>query len=151
MKLEERNNNMLRVVLDTNVIVSMLIGKSGTLNKIYQALEKGIFDIVISDEILEEYRQVLSRDVIRRYTKLSLDEINAFLSDLYKESIKIPQPNTMKVVKKDKSDDKFVSCALEGKAHFLVTGNVKHFQELYGNYEGCKICTPSEFWQDIEF
>ena len=110
-----------RVVLDTNVLISALLfgGLPGRLVPLWQRRE---IVLLFSPEVLKEYIKVLS------YPKFGLDEeeIKSILREEvlpYFDPVKPVTP--VEVVGEDPSDDKFLSLAVDGKAKFLVSGDLR--------------------------
>jgi hypothetical protein len=110
-----------RVVLDTNVLISALLfgGLPGRLVPLWQRRE---IVLLVSPEVLKEYIKVLS------YPKFGLDEeeIKSILREEvlpYFDPVKPVTP--VEVVGEDPSDDKFLSLAVDGKAKFLVSGDLR--------------------------
>jgi hypothetical protein len=109
-----------RVVLDTNVLISALLfgGLPGRLVPLWQRRE---IVLLVSPEVLKEYIKVLS------YPKFGLDEeeIKSILREEvlpYFDPVKPVTP--VEVVREDPSNDKFLSLAVDGKAKFLVSGDI---------------------------
>ncbi|WP_288958387.1 putative toxin-antitoxin system toxin component, PIN family [uncultured Treponema sp.] len=133
-------------ILDTNVIVSALISdprkKTPSLETLSVVLyQKNKITLVYSDEILEEYKEVLSRPVFG----LSKKRIGKFINDLKKKAIKMERiQNNEKFLFPDKDDIVFYEITLSAKSKtssFLITGNLKHYpREEF-------VVTPSEFIQ----
>lgn len=125
---------MLRVVLDTNVLVSALIsdGKSREL------LKMGIvkqYAIVISDLILKELALVLSRPKF----KTSQDEVQRVIVALMRTAEVVNVTSKLKAVKEDPKDDMIVDTAYDGNANMIVTGD-SHLLAL-NEYREIKIVT----------
>ncbi|MBI2937301.1 MAG: putative toxin-antitoxin system toxin component, PIN family [Thaumarchaeota archaeon] len=109
---------LLRVVLDTNVLVSALIATG----KPRDLLAKGIageFTLVTSRPMLNELILVLRRTKF----KTSEDEIHKVVSALIQSSELVPTKSEFKVVMKDPSDDIIVITAHDGQADIIVTGD----------------------------
>ena len=109
----------VRVVLDTNVIVSALIHGKRT-GRIVSLWKNGRIQLLVSRDILKEYYRVFS------YPKFQLTEadIRYLVEDgflAYAETVAVSHVEA--VVGLDPSDDKFLACAHYGKAHYLVSGD----------------------------
>jgi len=109
----------VRVVLDTNALVSCLLfgGVAGKLRELWRA--SAIVPLV-SRETFDEFRRVL------HYPKfgLSADEIRFLVEDECLPFFDVVEPTSeAAAVCKDPDDDKFISCAVAGKAEYLVTGD----------------------------
>ena len=125
---------MLRVVLDTNVLVSAMISNG----KPRELLRKGIdnqFSIVTSDLILKELATVLRRPKF----KTSEDEIHRIILAIIWSSEITNVKTKFKAVKEDPKDDMVVNTAYDGHADIIVTGD-KHLLEME-NFRGIKIIT----------
>ena len=129
----------MRVVLDTNVLVSALLF-TGVTSELVPLWHKGTIAVLISREILEEYLRVLA------YPKFQLSE--GEIKDLIQEEL-LPFVQVIKpgirvhVVKRDPSDNKFLECAIAGKADVLVSGD-KDLLALR-HYRRIRIQTPAHF------
>lgn len=135
---------MLRAVLDANVVISALIQPKGLSGQILtRLLEHHAFTLVLSAEILEEIRRSLTYPKVRRYIRLSKEDLDAWLVSL--ELIAEPVEGRLRVdvVVEDQNDNKYIEAALEGHAQFLVTGD-KHLLSVNA-YEDIQIVTPRAF------
>lgn len=131
---------MLRVVYDTNVIVSAAL-KPGSLpaSLVAFAMAREV-RLFLSPEILGEYDSVLKRPKFR----LDPKAVESFLRDLRKAAIRV-RPSHKVSRAPDELDNRFLECSLEARADYLVTGNKKHFP--FSEFEGTKIVSPAEFAQ----
>jgi uncharacterized protein len=119
----------MRVVLDTNIVVSALISTAGPPARLIDAAVEGIITPVLDTRILAEYEEVTSRARFVRLfdAKLArallgrLRELGAFLDNVPRYEGELP----------DDSDRPFVEVALAGGA-LLVTGNMRHFPASTG-------------------
>jgi hypothetical protein len=138
----------MRVVLDTNVVVSGVIKEEGPpgqiLSRLFQARQ---YISVTSLEILAEIREVLQRPKIRRYHGWTDEEIDAFVTFLYAESDVTEGTLTVKVAR-DPQDNKFLACASEGNADYLVSGDDDLLQiEVF---ERTQIVRPRVFLETLQ-
>ena len=129
----------VKVVVDTNVLVSALLfgGKPGKLIPLWQ---RGKIRPLASKEIIEEYLRVFTYPKF----KLAEEDVNFLLYNEILPHVKIidVQPGP-RIIKKDPEDDKFIRCALVGKAKRIISGD-QHLLAL-GTYQKIKILTPSDF------
>jgi putative PIN family toxin of toxin-antitoxin system len=129
----------LKVVVDTNVLVSALLF-GGTPGRLIVLWQKGAIKPLASKEIIDEYLRVLTYPKF----KLSEEEINFLLYQQILPYFDVidahPGPG---IIKKDPEDDKFISCALAGKAKFIISGD----QHLLASksYRKIKILSPADF------
>lgn len=114
------------VVIDTNVLVSALLSKNqsaATVQVILQLIS-GRITPVYSNEIIAEYREVLSR----KKFKFPVEQINYLLNAIEKFGILVT-PSPTGVILPDRKDLPFYEVVMEKRSEnaYLVTGNQKHF------------------------
>jgi len=126
-----------KIVLDTNIFISGIFWK-GDSYKILQLWRDGKIQSVISLDTLEELYRVLSKFKIH----LSEDIINKHIS-LIRESSIIVEPEERFFIVDDPSDNKFIDCAVAGKADYIIT-NDKHLLKI-GRFRDISILTPEKF------
>lgn len=133
----------MRVVLDTNIVVSRFLTPHGRVARIVDLWEQGALDLLTSEVILSEYLRVLNYPRLRpvhRLTDAQLAEIDGAL----REFTELVEPDeTPAVVQEDPDDDHFLACAASGGADCLVTGD-PHLLKL-GSYSGIPILSPADF------
>lgn len=117
----------MRVVLDTNVLVSALLKRHGNEALVLTATLGGTFELVVSPAVLAEYDLVLPRP---RFG-FSPAEVRATLAAL-RHAGHLVHPTKTVAKSPDDSDNRFLECAEAGQAEYLVTGNVKHFPAKWG-------------------
>ena len=113
------------VVIDTNVIVSSFLQPGSIPNQVVNAAIEGLVTPLVSDEILIEYRDVLTRN------KFKIDEetLNEFFEDFNQIAIHLDRTISDETFI-DEDDIVFYEVALTGKKEketYLITGNKKHF------------------------
>jgi len=131
----------MRVVLDANVLVSALIVKQGKPAQILRQV--GTFELITSQEILAETERVLHYERIQKRYQLSDEDINTYVQHLREVSKIVLIKTQIEVIKEDPDDDKFLACALDAGADYIISGN-SHLTGL-GKYQGIPILTPAEF------
>jgi uncharacterized protein len=130
---------MIRVVLDTNVLVSAILLK-GRLSMFQELWKDGTLSPLLSRETFQEFKTVLG------YPKFSLsaDEITAIIEDEilpYFEVIVIKEK--IEGVCRDPNDDMFLAVAVNAQAPYVVTGD-KDLLALR-RYKSIAIVTPQEY------
>ena len=112
---------MIRVVLDTNVIVSGTISTTGAPRAILDRWADGAFELVVSPALLAELAEVLRRSKIRRY--VSAEDAEELVSWLRRDAvISDDEPVTVRVAP-DPSDDFLIALARRSAASVLVSGD----------------------------
>lgn len=128
----------MKVVLDTNVVVSGLISPFGAPGEIVRMVASGVLELCYDARVLSEYRSVLLRQ------KFSFDQ--AHVEDLLGRIEAYGHVTTGKLLAKrlsDSDDEPFLEIALGGEAHCLVTGNLKHYPAE--KRQGMRVVSPTEF------
>lgn len=127
----------MRIVLDTNVVVSSLWG--GPPKSVMNACRRGRVKLLLSRPILEEYFTVLSRFEIEED---DMDLFESLFTDPRRTEMVSPSLS-IRAVKEDPSDDKFLECAVSGRAEGIVSGD-RHLLAL-GEFRGIPIMSPRRF------
>lgn len=137
---------MLRVVLDTNQFVSALLNPEGPAFEILKAsgLEgEQKYELVISDEILSEFRKVLSYPRIRKLHKWSKEKVEIFIT-LLKEIAHIDESQSReRIVFEDPDDDKFFHLAIKTGAQYIVSRDI-HLLNVK-EFRGVRVLKPEVF------
>jgi putative PIN family toxin of toxin-antitoxin system len=128
----------LKIVLDTNVFISGVFF-SGPPYQILKAWRDGRLQLLLSEEILEEYHLV-GELLSDEYPHVDLRPFLELLT--INTELVMPQklPNQ---VCDDLDDDKFIACALAGKSKIIISGD-KHLLRVFG-YKGIKVLRPRKF------
>ena len=127
----------VRVVLDTNVLISGLWTPDGLEAQVVKLAMEGRIALCCSREIWAEYRDVLSRDKF-----LALRERAADLLDgLERRAVWVAGGERVSVAS-DEDDNRFLECAMAAGAACLVTGNQKHYPAEWG---ATKVVNAREF------
>ena len=132
----------MKVVIDTNVFVSSVFG--GLPRQVIQLWFEGRITLCLSEPIVTEYQRVLREiGAVGEAEERAL--IEAFASG--EGVLYTGDPSPIEGVSPDPDDDKFLECALELGAKFLVSGN-SGLPEL-GSYMGIPILTPQKFLEQV--
>jgi putative PIN family toxin of toxin-antitoxin system len=108
---------MLRVVVDTNVLVSSFI-KPGKARRLVSKLLEGHI-VVLSSKMLAELADVLTRDKFGA----SSSQVDRYLSTLISAAKIVEDSRRFSVVSEDPDDDVVLNTAYTGKAGYIVTGD----------------------------
>ena len=132
-----------RAVLDTNVLVSGLIGIQGPPRQILDAWLDGRFTLITSLHQVAESDHVLSYPRIAVRLSLKDAELELILAALLAEAELNPGRLRLPGVTRDAKDDPLVACAVEGRADCVVSGD-RDVLDL-GEYEGVRMVSPRQF------
>ena len=129
----------MRIVVDTNVIASAIYfgGKPYELLKLI--MEERI-SAIASKDIVEEYEEILAR-LQQKFPKLGK---SVPFHEIVGKLIVINVSSDIHVCR-DPDDDKFISCAVDGKCIYIVSGDNDLL--ALNNYEGIEIITVAQFFE----
>ena len=132
----------MRIVIDTNVIVSGLMFQNGNEARLLTLLEERRVTACVTPKILAEYAEVIARP------KLRIDESTrvAILDYLHTNGLLLTPIHRL-ALSPDESDNRFLECAEAAAAEFLVTGNKRHFPARHGQ---TKIVNAREFLEAFD-
>ena len=127
----------MKILIDTNILISALFFGKFPKEFLNEVLE-GNFEICINDKIFSEYEKTIAKKISK---KKVLNEIlyEKFLAEVrYFESI-----SDLKICR-DPDDDKFINCAIDAKAIYIVSGDNDLL--TIKNFAGIEIVTAREFY-----
>ena len=132
----------MRVVFDTNVVISGLLWK-GTTKTLFDFVDRGSVTLCLTPLAVEEVERVLRYPKIFKQLRthgVAPEEVVAYL---VKHSLLFPDVHVVRVVAEDPSDDVFLNCAFVSGATWIVSGD-QHLLRI-GVYRGTRIVTPRQF------
>jgi uncharacterized protein len=130
----------LRIILDTNILISALIVPGGAPSYLYQCWRRGRFTLISSEEQLEEFRRVSRYPRLERF----LDPATAgAMVNAVRALAVLTGPLPRVEASPDPADNFLLAMAVAGKADYLVTGDGKHLLSL-GRHGGARIVRPRE-------
>ena len=117
----------MRVVLDTNILISACWTPGGLEAQLISMVSQGELVAFVSTAVLAEYREVLFRP---KFTALrvSADDLLRMLST---QALVITTAGTLSIAS-DEDDNRFLECAVAAGAQYLITGNLRHYPPQYG-------------------
>ncbi len=132
---------MVKVVLDTNVVVSSMLVQEGSPASIFRKLALGDINNFTTHEIIEEIKEVLARPRILK--RISLAESEFVLHSFEELSEKVYPEISLDEIKDDPDDNKILECAIASTADYIISGDA-HLLKLR-EFRGIKIVSPAEF------
>ena len=138
---------MMRVVIDANVFVSAALKPHSKPAQIIDLVKEGKIALVLSHAILEEIRQVFRYPKIRKELRLTVREIDQALAEIAAGAVLTPGNLKFEAVKDDPEDNRYVECAVEGQADYIISGD-HHLTRLKA-FQGIKIINPATFLELI--
>ena len=112
-----------RIVLDTNCLIAIL-SRKGNYFPVWQGLHQGKYILCVSNDILEEYEEILS---MKTNATIASNVIQAIINSPFVEFI--DTYFHFHLIEQDKDDNKFVDCAIAANAQYIVSEDT-HFKHL---------------------
>lgn len=117
----------MRVVLDTNILLSALMVRDTPPDRLYEEWRHGRFELVSTDRQIEELRQVVRRPFFQ--ARLKASEVGRMVNDLRRLAVMIDAlPRVSR--SPDPADDYLLALCEAARADFLVTGDKSHLLAL---------------------
>ena len=127
----------MRIVVDTNVIISGVFF-GGAPGEVLKAIVSNKVTACATKQIVEEYIEIVNEIISRKQGKLN----NTILLTLI-ESLEMIKPKAHIEISRDPDDDKFIECAKDADALYIVSGDKDLL--VIKQYENIKIITAKEF------
>lgn len=135
---------MLKAVLDTNIFISSLLNKNGAPARLLDLWRDGKYLLLSSPPILGEIKAVLELPRIKTKYCLNDLDIQKLLNLIEMDAILVPGiTDAGDVIPDDPSDHIFLSCAIEGNADAIVSGD-RHLLNLK-KFRGIPVIPINEF------
>jgi len=126
-----------KIVFDTNVLISATLwGNSVAQKFLFKCIRENV-QIFSSQEIIEEYKEILARDFDYKE-----QEIGEILEKVLQFVILVIPSKKIDIIKEDADDNKIIECAVESDAEYIISYD-KHLLKLK-EYLGIKIVRPEE-------
>ncbi len=129
---------MLKVVIDTNIFISGVLVEGGNPSLIIKSWKRTQkYQLFVTEEIIQETLRVMQR--LNVHPEIITDWDKA----IRKNAISVVPTRKIEAIKEDPSDNKFLECALEVRADYIVSGD-NHLKGLK-EFQGIKIVSAKEF------
>jgi len=129
----------MRIVLDSNILL-VAIGKTSRYRPIWKAFINGRYDLIVSDEIIFEYEEILQQRASPGASEIVMDIFIESSNVVYQQIY-----YSWNAIKQDPDDNKFFDVAVAGNADYLVT-NDAHFNILEQlSFPKVKVIGANEF------
>lgn len=132
---------MIHVVLDTNIVVSAMLRSGGLPEAVLNLALNRIVQMCISEPVLAEYKEVLSRSRLG----IPPQKVATAIARIRETSLLVSPSKPVRACS-DPDDDIFLECAQAANADYLVTGNAADFPELWGKTQ---IITARKFLEKV--
>ena len=133
----------MRIVLDANQFVSALLKPGSNPDLIMRLVRREKVLLLLSDAICAELLRVLTYPKILNRLNRSEESLSEFIDKLRAVAVVIPGAVKLPPLQSDPSDTKYLECAFEGKADFIISGD-HHLTDL-NTFQKIRVVAPSTF------
>ena len=116
----EEGQHVPRVTIDTNIFFRSFHRKDNVANRLLSLWRNSQFVLVLSQAILDEVREVLLRQHYMERYSYTEQEVNILINELTHRASIVDVPDSYKLCR-DPDDDRFIDCAIYGRARFLLS------------------------------
>lgn len=127
----------MKIIIDTNVVISGAFF-GGYPRKVIEAVASREVSACATAEIIDEYLEIVDEMIERKQGHLRRDILDPFLTQT-----ELIEARSSVSVSRDPDDDKFIACAIDAKAVYIVSGD-KDLLDIE-RYEGIEIITAADF------
>ena len=127
----------MKIVIDTNIVISGIFF-GGYSREILKAVTKEKFEAYATNEIIIEYYKTVNDMIERKQGNLDISALQKF-----SRNIRIVYPSSNINICRDPDDDKFIECAVDAKALYIISGD-KDLLTIK-NYDEVEIITAKDF------
>ena len=118
-----RQQHIVKIVIDANLFASALIKPNSNPGKILSLVERNEVELVLSPAIIREVKRILLYPKIQKYHRKTSQEIDVYFDDLLMFAWIVEGEKVVDIIKDDPADNKYLACADEGEADFIVSGD----------------------------
>jgi len=133
----------VKIVVDANIFASGLIKPKSNPGKILDLIKLNQVELVLSPGIIKEIKRILLYPKIAKYHHRTPLEIDAYFDDLLMFAWIVEGKQPVDVIKDDPTDNKYLACAHEAEADYIVSGD-HHLLDLK-TYKGIEIIQAKTF------
>ncbi len=127
----------MKIVVDTNVIISGVFF-GGAPEQVLKAIVSSKVTACATTDIIDEYVEIIDEMISRKQGKINRNILMPLIN-----SIEMIEPKTHIEISRDPDDDKFIECAKDADALYIVSGDKDLL--VIENYEGIQIITAKGF------
>ena len=130
----------MKIIIDTNVVISGTFF-GGYPRKIIEAVVNDKVSAYASKSIINEYKEIVDEMISMKQGKLNKNILDPFIQKLI-----IIKPTSKIKLSRDKDDDKFIECAIDAKASYIVSGD-KDLLDIK-KHKNVEIVTAKRFYDN---
>ena len=128
----------MKIVIDTNVVISGTFF-GGFPRKILEAVVNNKVDAYANTKIIKEYSYIVKEMIVDKGGKIDENILSPFI-----EKLNLVNPVSKIKISRDKDDDKFIECAIDSKALYVVSGD-KDLLDIV-EFQNISIITAKDFY-----
>ena len=133
----------MKIVVDANLFASGLIKPNSNPSKILNLIKQNQVELILSPAIIKEIKRILLYPKLQKYHRKTAQEIDVYFEDILMFAWIVEGEKTVDVIKADPTDNKYLACAYEGEADYIVFGD-HHLLDIE-TYEGIEILKAKSF------
>src|SRR5436309_2015122 len=118
---------MIRVVLDTNVLVAAAISPTGPNAQVFELIVDDKIRPYVTSAVIEEYDRVFEHERLKYLDKRRVAKVRRLLKAA---AINVKSRGRLKLSEHEE-DNRIYECAVAAKADYIITENTKHFKQPY--------------------
>jgi putative PIN family toxin of toxin-antitoxin system len=134
----------IRIVVDTSVFISALIGSKGPSRELIRRCLQGEYQLLMGNALFAEYESVIQREEIISKCPLTEEETLALLASFMSVSQWINIYYLWRPNLKDEADNHLIELAVAGNAQIIATNNIKDFQNAELLFPNLSISKPEQ-------
>jgi putative PIN family toxin of toxin-antitoxin system len=139
---------MIRIVADTNVLVSACIGR-GPASKVIEACLSGQLKPMLSLALYLEYEDVVNREALFRRARLNMVECNQVLDAILANAALVDVSYRWRPNLRDEADKHLIDLAVAANARYLVTSNVRDFRGGELRFDHIEVVDPARLIEEL--
>jgi uncharacterized protein len=134
----------MKVVLDTNLLISAFITPNGEPAQVVKLLQAEDIYLLLSADVFAELARVIQYPKLRTLYHYTDEQVEVFLEGIRRIASWVEATETLAVVEADESDNRFIELAVAGSARYIITGDKRHLLKVR-RYQSIEIVSPTEF------
>ncbi len=111
----------MKIVIDANLFASGLIKPDSNPGRILDLIERNQVELILSPPIIREIKRILLYPRLQKYHQKTAQEIDAYFEDVLMFAWIVEGEMTVDIIKDDPSDNKYLACAYEGEADYIIS------------------------------
>jgi putative PIN family toxin of toxin-antitoxin system len=133
----------LKIVIDANLFASGLIKSDSNPGRILDLIKRNHVELILSPSVIRETKRILLYPRLQKYHQKTAQEIDAYFEDVLMFAWLVEGEVNVDIIKDDPSDNKYLACAYEGEADYIVSGD--HHLLDKETYQGIAIVNAKAF------